>query len=192
MATYTKQTWTDDNPSYPVSAARFMHMEEGIYAAAPSESPTFTGTVTLPVSTIVASYLAPESVETSKIKLLNVTAGTLAAEAVEESKIKKEAVSAVKTLVGVPGAYEARSANESLEASATETTTVYLSIKGKAEATAYEVISDGKAVYKVAEETLVAADVAFTHIFRIKAKGKWEVKVTKGTLAEIHSVYQAG
>lgn len=31
--TYTKQTWADNNPSFPASAARFGHMEDGIEAA---------------------------------------------------------------------------------------------------------------------------------------------------------------
>ena len=31
--TYTKQTWSDNNPSYPGSAARFTHMEDGILNA---------------------------------------------------------------------------------------------------------------------------------------------------------------
>jgi hypothetical protein len=31
--TYTKQTWSDNNPSYPASAARFDHIEQGVYDA---------------------------------------------------------------------------------------------------------------------------------------------------------------
>ena len=30
---YTKQTWIDDDPSVPLSAERFNHMEQGIYEA---------------------------------------------------------------------------------------------------------------------------------------------------------------
>lgn len=36
---YTKQWWSDNNPSYPVSAARMSHIEDGIAAAS-----TNTGT----------------------------------------------------------------------------------------------------------------------------------------------------
>lgn len=33
MANYSKQTWIDDNPAYPLSAARMGVMEDGIYDA---------------------------------------------------------------------------------------------------------------------------------------------------------------
>jgi hypothetical protein len=31
--TYTQQTWADNNPTYPASAARFAHIEQGVYDA---------------------------------------------------------------------------------------------------------------------------------------------------------------
>jgi hypothetical protein len=31
--TYTKQTWSDNNPAFPASAARFDHLEQGVYDA---------------------------------------------------------------------------------------------------------------------------------------------------------------
>lgn len=94
--------------------------------------------------------------------------------------------------VGTPAAVETREAGKSYEPSATETTTVYLSITLKAEKSKWEVLVEGKPIYTDAAETLVAADLDQTYMFRIAAKGKWELKMVEGTAATVKSVYQAG
>jgi hypothetical protein len=93
---------------------------------------------------------------------------------------------------GVPGVSTEREAGKEYEPSATAATTVYLSIKLKAEKSAWEVLVDGKPVYTDASETLLVADLDQTYGFRVKAKGKWELKMVEGTAAEVHSVYQEG
>jgi|ERR1700722_308826 len=95
------------------------------------------------------------------------------------------------SLVGTPGSYTSYNANEEHELPA-ETTTVYLSIKAKAEATIFEVLLETKPIYKFAEETPTVAGVDIAFPFRGRAKAKWEVKVTKGALAELHATYQSG
>jgi hypothetical protein len=90
---------------------------------------------------------------------------------------------------GVPGAYTSRTINTTYTVP-NETTNVYISIKGKAEATAYNILVDGVVVYKIEAETLTAAGEDFTHHIQVKAEGTWEVKKVEGTLTSINSVYQ--
>jgi NAD dependent epimerase/dehydratase family enzyme len=84
--------------------------------------------------------------------------------------------------VGVPEAAKELKENTAIENSATSATTVYVSVLAKAEATVFEVISDGVSIFKVRKETLVAASDNFNFTFRIKIAGKWEVKTTEGKI----------
>lgn len=94
--------------------------------------------------------------------------------------------------VGTPAGAVERETGKEYEPSATAVTTVYLSVKLKAEKSAWEVLVEGKPVYTDTAETLVAADLDQNYGFRVKAKGKWELKMNEGAAAEVHSVYQEG
>jgi hypothetical protein len=65
-------------------------------AKAPLNSPTFTGTVTLPANTISQSMMADDSVGTNEIGGLSVTTGKIADLAVTEGKIADGAVTSTK------------------------------------------------------------------------------------------------
>lgn len=69
-------------------------------AKAPLNSPTFTGTVTLPANTISQSMMGDDSVGTNEIGGLAVTEGKIAALAVTEGKIADGAVTSAKILDG--------------------------------------------------------------------------------------------
>jgi hypothetical protein len=92
---------------------------------------------------------------------------------------------------GVPGAYEAQTANAEHEV-LNEPTTVYLTLTAKLELWAAEILVEGKVVYRRPESTATNATATVSYALRVKAGGKWEVKVTKGVLAELHAVYQGG
>lgn len=94
--------------------------------------------------------------------------------------------------VGVPAAAVEREAGKEFEPSATAVTAVYLSVKLKAEKSAWEVLVDGKPIYTDASDTLAVGDLDQNYGFRVKAKGKWELKMNEGVAAEVHSVYQEG
>jgi hypothetical protein len=67
---------------------------------APLESPTFTGTVTLPANTISQSMMGDDSVGTNEIGGLAVTTGKIADLAVTEGKLADGAVTSTKILDG--------------------------------------------------------------------------------------------
>jgi hypothetical protein len=69
-------------------------------AKAPLESPTFTGTVTLPANTISQSMMGDDSVGTNEIGGLAVTTGKIADLAVTEGKLADGAVTSSKILDG--------------------------------------------------------------------------------------------
>ena len=69
-------------------------------AKAPLESPTFTGTVTLPANTISQSMMGDDSVGTNEIGGLAVTTEKIAALAVTEGKIADSAVTSAKIADG--------------------------------------------------------------------------------------------
>jgi hypothetical protein len=69
-------------------------------AKAPLESPTFTGTVTLPANTISQSMMGDDSVGTNEIGGLAVTTGKIADLAVTEGKLADGAVTSTKILDG--------------------------------------------------------------------------------------------
>ncbi len=125
--------------------------------------------------------ITPEGLTKVKKGLTVEGALTLPAESVAQAALK----------VAVPGETKAETANAEHEV-LNESTMVYLSIVCKAEATAFEVLVDGKPVYTFPEETLATSSKNVLCSAKVKAKGKWEVKVTKGTLTEIKAVLQAG
>ena len=100
-------------------------------------------------------------------------------------------VTEILPTVGVPEAAKSRETGKEIEVLEV-TTTVYLTLKLKAESSAWTVYVDGKAVFTDTAETLVAADLNQTYTLRVKPKGKWEVKMNTGTASELHSVYQEG
>ena len=63
---------------------------------APLASPTFTGTVTLPVNTITQSVMADDSVGTAEIIASSITSAKLAVDSVTETKIADSAVTSAK------------------------------------------------------------------------------------------------
>ena len=92
-----------------------------------------------------------------------------------------------KVEVGVPSAATMREAGKPYEPSATEPTTVYLTIDAKAEKVGYEIKVDGKPIFTLPAEISV---VPRFETFNVKIKGKWEVVMTEGTLTSLESVYQ--
>src|SRR5208282_6885418 len=76
--------------------------------------------------------------------------------------------------VGTPEASVLRTTGET-HAVPAYVTTVYLTLKLKAEKTAWEVLVAGKPVFKDSE-TLVAASVSHPYTLRVAASGTWEVK----------------
>lgn len=109
-----------------------------------------------------------------------------------EGKAGAEGKEGKPSSVGTPTASTERETGKEYEPSATAVMTVYLSVKLKAEKSAWEVLVEGKPIYVDASETLTVADLDQNYGFRVKAKGKWELKMTEGTAAEVHSVYQEG
>jgi hypothetical protein len=91
----------------------------------------------------------------------------------------------------VPKAQAAQTANALHKVEAT-TTTVYMTIIAKAEATAYEIKADGTVIFAQPEVTMAAPNLQKFFTFRLKPNAEWEVKVTKGTLTEIKTSYQEG
>jgi len=92
--------------------------------------------------------------------------------------------------VGTPEASVSRATGEPHTVPA-YVTTVYLTLKLKAEKTAWEVLVAGKPVFKESE-TLVAASVSHPYTLRVAASGTWEVKMNEGTAEELHSTYAEG
>ena len=136
--------------------------------------------------------LEKEKLTSEQIKAEGIKAASYEKESVEAAAIKKETVTGVKLVnatitgkqhtYGVPGALTELKENTSIEASSTESTTVYLSIVTKAEAMAFEVIADGKPVQMFRSETLLAANTNVWCSFDLKAAAKFEVKTTTGKL----------
>jgi aerobic-type carbon monoxide dehydrogenase small subunit (CoxS/CutS family) len=71
-------------------------------------------------------------------------------------------------------------------------TTVYLSIVAKAEATQFTILVDGKVVLSFSKAAVASTGKNLFATIRVKAKGRWEVKMIEGTLIELHATYQAG
>lgn len=94
--------------------------------------------------------------------------------------------------VSIPGNAAAAVAGKEYEPSATVTATVYLTVVLKAEKVAFEILVEGKPVYKLPAETVAAGNVNQTFMFRVKAKGKWELKFTEGAITSASAVVQEG
>ena len=81
-------------------------------------------------------------------------------------------------LGSVEAATEGESGKE-IEPSATKDEIVYVRGKFAAEKVKAEIIVDGIVVWEQAE-TLVAADLSFNAVVFVKAKGKFQLKMTEG------------
>ncbi len=93
--------------------------------------------------------------------------------------------------VGTPEAAVSRAVNEAHTVPA-YVTTVYLTLKLKAEKTAWNVLVAGKAVFADTAETLPTGTLTKTYTLRAGESATWEVKMNEGEAAELHSVYAEG
>jgi hypothetical protein len=71
--TYTKQTWSDNNPLFPASAARFDHIEQGVFDAHNQSSQLLLGTAqTTDYTTATTDINAVIQVNSSSVKKISV------------------------------------------------------------------------------------------------------------------------
>lgn len=96
--------------------------------------------------------------------------------------IAANTITGKQLVMGTPAAAKELKEATSIEASPVATTTVYLSVLCKAESTVGEVLVSGVPVFFIRKETLVASSDNMHFVFRIKAGGKFEVKMTEGKI----------
>lgn len=143
--------------------------------------------------TITIAQLANVAImNTTRIGVETVLAANLKNLNVTEPKLGEASVTGKKVKVGTPEAAKELKENIAIEASATASTTVMLSVLAKAEETVGEVIVDGVSTFKIRKETLAASSDNIYFTFRLKATATFEVKMTTGkieTEATNKSVY---
>ena len=95
----------------------------------------------------------------------------------------------VPNLFGAVEAAKEEESGKEVEPSATLDKVVYIRGKFKAEAINAEIIVDGNVVWQQ-EETLVAADLSFNAVIFVKAKGKFQLKMTTGAAVKYKYLLQ--
>ena len=108
----------DINASAGIATSKIAGLDTALGLLAPLDSPTFTGTVTLPANTISQSMMGDDSVGTNEIGGLAVTTEKIADGAVTTAKIATGAVT--KAMVGLENADNTSDANKPIS-TATQT-----------------------------------------------------------------------
>lgn len=138
--------------------------------------------------------VAGSVVEIEKEKII---AENIKAETITGGKLVNATITGKQVAPGKPEALKELKENIEIEPSSTEATTVYLSLKCKAESTAFEILADGVAIYQFRTETLTAVADNIHFCFRLPKAAKFEVKMTTGkiesssTTASVYS-FQTG